>query len=244
MINNLPFYLSLLFGLTTIATLQLFVLAVKNSSNEQIRTFEKPIYIGFIIWLAIQALLSISTVYSADLHSFPPKLMLFGVFPTIIAIIVLFATSAGRNFIDGLSLKHLTFIHSVRIPVEIVLFMLFVNKVVPEIMTFEGRNYDIIAGITAPIVAYFGIVKSKFPRTIIIFWNVICLGLLLNIVITAIFSTPSPMQKFGFEQPNIAIFYFPYSWLPTYIVPIVLFAHLASLRQLFINKTNKPNEQL
>lgn len=169
MLDNLPIYILLLFGLTTIATLQMFVLAVKNSSNEQIRTFEKPIYIGFIIWLAIQAFLSITKVYSSDMQSFPPKIMLFGVLPTIIAIIVVFATSAGRNFIDGLSLKHLTFLHSVRIPVEIALFMLFLNKVVPEIMTFEGRNYDIIAGITAPIVTYFGIVKSKFPRTIIYF---------------------------------------------------------------------------
>jgi len=244
MLDNLPIYISLLFGLTTIATLQMFVLAVKHSNDEQIRTLEKPFYIGLSIWLAIQAFLSISTVYSADLHSFPPKLMLFGVFPTIIAIIVVFATSAGRNFIDGLSLKHLTLIHSVRIPVEIALFMLFLNKFVPEIMTFEGRNYDIIAGLTAPFVVYFGITKPKIPRIIVMIWNVLCLGLLFNIVITAIFSTPSPMQKFGFEQPNIAIFYFPYSWLPTYIVPIVLFAHLASLRQLFIIKSNKPNEQL
>jgi hypothetical protein len=55
---------------------------------------------------------------------------------------------------------------------------------------------------------------------------------LANIVIIAILSAPTPMQKFGFEQPNVGVVYFPFIWLPTIIVPIVLFAHLASLLQV------------
>ncbi|TAH22438.1 MAG: hypothetical protein EAZ08_00730 [Cytophagales bacterium] len=47
-------------------------------------------------------------------------------------------------------LKNLIYLNIVRIPVEIILFWLFVNKAIPELMTFEGRNLDIIAGITAP----------------------------------------------------------------------------------------------
>jgi hypothetical protein len=71
----------------------------------------------------------------------------------------------------------------------------------------------------------------------ILIWNFICLGLLANIVVNSLFSTPSPIQKFSFEQPNIAILYFPFSWLPTFIVPIVLFGHLISIRQLLKQKT-------
>lgn len=52
-------------------------------------------------------------------------------------------------------------------------------------------------------------------------------------------STPSPLQKFAFDQPSIAILYFPFSWLPTFIVPIVLLGHLVSIRQLLKEKTNK-----
>ncbi|MEO6489224.1 MAG: hypothetical protein ABIO04_04715 [Ferruginibacter sp.] len=37
---------------------------------------------------------------------------------------------------------------------------------------------------------------------------------------------------FGFEQPNIAILYFPYTLLPGYIVPLVLFSQLVSIRKL------------
>jgi hypothetical protein len=60
-------------------------------------------------------------------------------------------------------------------------------------------------------------------------FNLIGLGLLINIVTIAVLSLPTPMQRFGFDRPNIAVLYFPYVLLPTVIVPIVLFAHLAAL---------------
>lgn len=103
-------------------------------------------------------------------------------------------------------------------------------------MTFEGRNFDIIAGITSPFVAYFGFKKMLLKQQTILIWNFFCLGLLINIIINAVFSAPSPIQKFAFEQPNIAILNFPFSLLPTFIVPIVLFGHLTSIRQLLKSK--------
>jgi hypothetical protein len=144
----------------------------------------------------------------------------------------LFVTKKGQRFIDSLPLKNITYLHVVRVPVEIVLLWLFLNHAVPQLMTFEGRNFDIIAGITAPVIAYYGLSKGKLNRQIILLWNWVCLALLANIVINALLSAPSPLQKFAFDQPNIAIINFPFSWLPTFIVPIVLFAHLTSIRQL------------
>ncbi|KVV15509.1 hypothetical protein [Flavobacterium sp. TAB 87] len=238
MINNLPTFISLTFGLTTIATLLLFIWIIRNSNSETTRKKSTPILIGLTIWLVIQTILTLKNIYSTDTNSFPPKIMLFGILPTILTIILLFATQKGRQFIDSLPLKNLTYLNIVRIPVEIVLFWLFLNKAVPELMTFEGRNFDIIAGITAPFIAYFGLTKTKLSRQTILIWNLICLGLLINIVVNALFSAPSPIQKFAFEQPNIAILNFPFSWLPTFIVPIVLFGHLTSIRQLIKQKKN------
>ncbi|MBD1209684.1 MAG: hypothetical protein H9535_14720 [Ignavibacteria bacterium] len=238
MINNLPTYISLTFGLTTVATLLFFIWTMRNSNSEQTRKNANPIFIGLTMWLIIQAVLTLQNIYNTDTNSFPPKIMLWGIFPTIFTIILLFVTSIGRNFIDSLPLKNLAFLNIVRIPVEIVLFWLFLNKAIPELMTFEGRNFDIIAGITAPIIAYFGFTKTKLNRQTILIWNFICLGLLINIIVNALFAAPSPIQKFAFDQPNIAILHFPFSWLPTFIVPIVLFGHLTSIRQLLKHTTN------
>ncbi|WP_231489947.1 hypothetical protein [Pedobacter sp. Leaf170] len=235
MIDNLPIYIFVVFGLTTIATLLLFRWTIRKSNSELTRKKAMPIFIGLSIWLALQAFLTLINIYNADTNTFPPKIMLIGILPTILTIILLFVTTKGKQFIDSLPLKNITYLNIVRIPVEIVLYWLFINKAIPELMTFEGRNFDIIAGITTPIVAYFGFAKVKLNRRIILLWNFICLGLLLNIVVNALLSAPSPIQKFAFDQPNIAILNFPFSWLPTFIVPIVLFGHLTSIRQLIRN---------
>jgi hypothetical protein len=99
-------------------------------------------------------------------------------------------------------------------------------------MTFAGGNYDIISGLTAPVVYYFGFIKKSMSRGLMIGWNIICLGLLMNIVVRAILSTPSPFQQLALSQPNIAILHFPYIWLPSFIVPLVLFSHLINIRYL------------
>jgi hypothetical protein len=236
MIENLPIYISLTFTLTTVATLLLFVWAIRHSNAVTTRKKAIPVFIGLSIWLMIQSILTLNNIYNTDTHSFPPKIMLFGILPTILTVLLLFSTQKGRQFIDSLPLQNLTYLHIVRVPVEIVLFWLFLHKTIPALMTFEGRNFDILAGITAPFIAYFGLTKGKLSRQTILIWNIICLGLLMNIVVIALFSAPSPIQKFAFDQPNIAILYFPFSWLPTFIVPIVLLGHLTSIRQLLQSK--------
>lgn len=233
MIENLPGYVALVFGLTTLLTLLFFIRAVKGSDLLMTRKRALPIFVGLTLWLAFQAILALKDVYSADTETFPPKIMLVGILPPVVIIILLFAMTKGRQFIDSLSLKVLTYLNIVRLPVEIVLFWLFLNKAVPELMTFEGRNLDILAGVSAPFIAYFGLTKKRLSRRTVLLWNVACLGLLVNIVANALFSAPSPIQRFAFDQPNIAILYFPFTWLPTFIVPVVLFGHLAAIRSYF-----------
>jgi hypothetical protein len=161
----------------------------------------------------------------------PPRIALM-VVPPLFLIALLFVSVKGRRFIDGLDIKFLTLLHIVRIPVEVVLFWLFLGKLVPQLMTFEGRNFDIIAGITAPFIYYFGFIKKLLHKNLLLGWNIICLALLINIVFNAALSAPSVVQQFAFDQPNIAILYFPFNLLPSVIVPLVLFSHLAAIRQL------------
>jgi hypothetical protein len=239
MITNLPTYITLTFGLTTVATLLLLIWTIRSSYSETTRKKIPYIFFGLMVWLVIQAILTLNNIYNTNPNFFPPIIMLLGILPTILTIILLFSTSKGRQFIDSLPLKNLIYLNIVRIPVEIVLELLFLKKAIPELMTFEGRNFDILAGITAPLIAYFGLTKNKVSRKTILIWNFICLALLMNIVVIALYSTPSPFQKFAFEQPNIAVLNFPFSWLPTFIVPIVLFGHLTSIRQLSKQKTDK-----
>jgi hypothetical protein len=186
-------------------------------------------------WMVVQLFIGLTDFYLVE-NTLPPRFALL-VMPPLLFIIVLFATQKGRVFIDTLNAKQLTMLHAIRIPVEISLYYLFVAKVIPQEMTFEGRNFDIIAGITAPIIYYFGYVKNSLPKPVLIVWNIICLGLLFNIVAVAVLSATTPLQQFGFNQPNIAIAHFPFNWLACVIVPLVLLGHLVCLRGLIKSKS-------
>ena len=221
MTPGLPLYISVLFIVVTLITVYLFYRAAHLSD------------ITFIIlasWLMLQAVLSLKGFYTKT-DMFPPRFALLAA-PAILFIMVLFITKKGRSYIDSLDVQQLTWLHSVRVPVEIILLALFSYKLIPGLMTLEGRNFDMFSGITAPFVARFGYEKKKLSRTVMLVWNFVCLALVLNVVINGMLSAPSPFQQFAFDQPNMAIMYFPFAWLPACVVPIVIFSHLACIRQL------------
>jgi hypothetical protein len=223
--NTLPTFISIIFIATTILTIAFFYKAAQHC---------KVVLLILFCWVLLQTVLGLKGFYT-NTATIPPRLLLL-VVPPIFTIAALFITTKGRFFIDSLNIKYLTILHIVRIPVELVLFWLFLNKTVPQLMTFEGRNFDILAGITAPVIYYFSFIKSKIGKRTMIIWNCICLILLINIVINAALSTPSVLQQFAFKQPNIAILYFPFNLLPAVIVPLVLLSHLVSIRQLLNRK--------
>ena len=230
MIENVPDYIGLAFIATTLLTLFLLFRAIIKSGIEPKKAYQ--ILGALVVWLILQGALTLSGLYKNNLEALPPKLILFGISPAIIFLIFLFNNTSGKNFIDSLPLKPLTYLHVVRIPVELVLYGLYLSKAIPQLMTFEGSNFDILAGISAPIAAFLFFKGNSKNRKLLLIWNLVCLALLFNIVFLAAFSAPFPMQLFAFDQPNMAVVQFPYSWLPVFIVPVVLFSHLVAIRKL------------
>ena len=100
-------------------------------------------------------------------------------------------------------------------------------------MTFEGRNFDILVGITAPFIAYYCFVKKSWPLKVALVWNIAGVLLLANIVIVAVLSTPYPFRQFMNEPANTVIFSFPFVWLPGFVVPFALLLHLIAIRRLW-----------
>ena len=223
--QNLPAYISWVFIVTTLLTLFFLYKASRHS---------KAVVIIALLWLAVQSIIANSKFYTQT-QSMPPRFLLL-VLPPFLLILILFVTAKGKAFIDRFDTRWLTWLHIVRVPVELVLFWLFVQKQIPQLMTFEGRNFDILSGLTAPIIAYFGYHKQKLNTAILLIWNFLCLALLINIVANAVLSAPFPFQQFAFEQPNMAILYFPFIWLPCCVVPLVLLAHLVCIRKLLAGK--------
>ena len=132
----------------------------------------------------------------------------------------------------GLRFDGLTLLHVVRIPVELVLFGLFVQGAVPQLITFEGWNWDILVGLTTPVVYCLAFWKNVLGTKSLLLRNIVGLASLLNIVTTALLAVPTSFQRFAFDQPKVAVFHFPFVWLPACVVPIVLLAHLVAIWRL------------
>ena len=220
-VDSVPLYISIGFGITTVLSLYIFYKASGGS---------KAFLLLVSSWMLLNGVLATRGFYMVT-GVLPPRfLLLLG--PPLFLIAFLFSTKWGRAFIDGLKASYLTLLHVIRIPVELVLFGLFLEGLIPELMTFDGRNMDILAGLTAIPVYYFTFVKKRVSKRLFLFWNIVSIVLLLNIIVHGILSAPSPFQQLAFEQPNVAVVQFPYVFLPGVIVPLVLFSHLALWRML------------
>lgn len=174
-------------------------------------------------WLA-------ATGFYEDEISFPPRLIWAILPPVIFMSILLF--SHWHNHLDYFSIFELSLLHAVRLPLGIIFWWLYEEEWVPEIMTIKGWNYDVIFGASAILITFVGPRLKKIPRKVMLAWNLLGLAIWLNFAVIEILSLPSPIQAFGFEQPNVADVFFPYVWFPTYFVPIIIIAHFAAIRIL------------
>lgn len=223
--ENLPIHVPLIFILTVLLAVWLFAHATQYNCS---------FIIGALFWIGLQSRLGLSDFYTV-VNPPTPRLPLLLV-PPVLAIIALFTIAKGRAFLDGLDARMLTLFHVIRVPVELVLYWLSVASAVPGIMTSEGRNFDILSGLSAPIVYYVGFRNNLLNRPLVLVWNLVCLALVINIMVIGLLSAPTSFQRFAFGQPNIAIQYFPFNMLPSCLVPLVILAHLATIRQLITGK--------
>lgn len=203
-------------------------------ADRQKKIFNR-VSLSLSFWLALVSVLSIRGFFS-NFDSFPPRLMIVLFVPLITLVWALLLSKTTKELLPFISSRALTGLQVFRLFVEILLWMLFVQNLLPIQMTFEGRNFDILAGITGPIIAYLAYHKKVISKKGVIIWNVICLGLLINIVTTALLSIPTPFRYFMNEPANTIVAEFPIVWLPAFLVPLAYSLHFLSLRQLINQK--------
>lgn len=176
------------------------------------------------LWLVVHLALSYNGYYLKT-YSLPPRFVLL-LGPPLLMMIVVFGVKKLRNRIMLLDMRWLVALSIVRMPVELVLYFLMKENLVPGIITFEGRNWDFLSGIVAVPLTYCLFKQIKPAKKWVLIWNIVAFVLLLNVVIHALLSAPTPFQQISFNQPNIGVFYFPVALLPGFVVPSVLFTHV------------------
>jgi hypothetical protein len=158
-----------------------------------------------------------------------PALVMVLVLTTLTLTLTL--STAGRRVIGRIGLPALVGMQAFRIPVEWLLHRLYQEGVIPVEMTYAGRNFDIVSGLTA---AALGLWLARGGRStgLVVAWNVLALALLANIVTIAVLSTPVPFRQFTDGPANLLPSLVPYVWLPSFLVQLALAGHLLVFRRL------------
>ncbi len=103
-------------------------------------------------WLVYTGLLSWSG-WLARVDVRPPAFLF--VAPGIVAWVVFAARSKGAKALaQQAPLAALIAVQVFRFPLELLLHALWKARLLPQMMTYEGANFDIVMGLSAPIVGY------------------------------------------------------------------------------------------
>ena len=181
------------------------------------------------LWLALAAALALSGLI-ANWSSPPPRWPLLPLTAFVIIFLVTRSSAAGR-VLSNIPPWCLIAAQSFRVLVEGALFALYLEGRAPVQITFEGRNFDILVGLSAPIVAVL-LAKRRIGKAAVVIWNVLGLLVLANTVGTVATSTPGPLHLAWPGAPLTAVAEWPIVWLPAFLMPFAVFLHVSSLRQM------------
>lgn len=164
-----------------------------------------------------------------DWDATPPPLGLL-VAGVIIVAGLIASGSYGRRLATGVPLWILVGVQAFRLPLELAMHALYERGIMPVQMSYSGRNFDILTGLTALVVAAL-LKRGWVGNKIVLLWNVLGLMLLVNVVTIALLSTPR-FRYFGDTALNVFVTYPPFVWLPAVMVVAALAGHLLIFRAL------------
>jgi hypothetical protein len=218
------------FLLTVICYFFVFIIFFTGHRDEgQNKMYKSRFWAVFAIWTIILSILSISGLL-ADFSTMPPKMGIVFIVPLILLIFII-TNKNFTHYLQNISPWKIILLQFFRVPVELLLYLLYKENISPVQMTFEGRNLDILTGLLAPVAAYIIYKKPSYLKPVGFFFNITGLLLLINILAIAVLSFPTPFRQFMNEPANTAVTLFPIVFLPGLLVPLAYYLHAFSLKQ-------------
>jgi hypothetical protein len=118
-----------------------------------------------------------------------------------------------------------------RIGVELFLHQLWIEGLLPRMITFAGANIDIYIGLSAPLIAWFS-TRGRWGLKLASAWNILGLLALLNVVTRAVLTAPGPLNLIHTEVPDRMIGTFPFLLIPGFFVPLAVVLHILAIRSI------------
>ncbi|MDB4889227.1 MAG: hypothetical protein JWL61_1082 [Gemmatimonadetes bacterium] len=164
-------------------------------------------------------------------HFSPPPTMPLLIIASLVLAIGLALSPVGGRIARGIPLAALVGYQGFRVIVELLLHRAYTDGLMPVQMSFSGRNFDIITGVTALALGAW-LASGHRSAKLVAAWNVLGILLLANVLAIAMLSAPTPFRVFMNEPSNVWITHAPWVWLPTVMVVAAIFGHVVVFRAL------------
>ena len=231
---NVPFYLPyyVLIGSGGIIAVLMFGLARAlerahwaPAERRRVLSLTGAVLIGWFV--AVIALARVG-VFEAGPERIPT--IQFGIFiPILIGAWLLWRSPMVRRTLDAVPQSWIVGVQLYR-ALGVIFLILYASGKLPGLFAWPAGLGDILVGLLAPLVAWAYARRPEQNARSVAAWNIF--GLIdLAIAVSAGFITaPSPL--FTYEPANTLISIFPLVLIPTFLVPISVLLHFASLAKL------------
>jgi hypothetical protein len=137
------------------------------------------------------------------------------------------------------SIAALVLLQSFRLPLEVLMLHAATVGVMPVEFSMDGYNLDVFTGALALPLGLALWKAWRVPLAWIWAWNLWGMACLGALIVLAVMTSPQ-VAFFGADPAHISLWvlHFPYVWLPTVLVSVAIYGHLAlSLRLRHLAKS-------
>lgn len=185
--------------------------------------------LAVVVWVGYLAALSISGLLLD--FNLPPRLPLLVVVPAVLVMTAPIALRKLDTIIQETPLHLPVFLQSFRVGVELLIYATFLEGNFPRLATFEGINFDIIVGLTS-ILMGFGLLRGVVSHKGLMIWNALSLCILSLTVYSFIYTYY--FTEYARMGNGAKLVDFPYLFLPGCLLPMAVFLHVFSIRQIML----------
>lgn len=215
-------FVGIVLGCCGAATWATFFAARAEAGEVAARAATRRFVMGLGLWVG---------GFSAIVASGAPLARPMPLFPLLFAGVFLGAigygcSAAGGRLARQVPVRALVAFLGFRLPLELVLHRWAQEGTIPVEMTWDGQNFDVVAGAAALVLA-------PFAHRRAVAWGINVVGALLLINVARVVAMSSPLP-FGWPvQPKLLLVgYLPYAWIGPVCVAAAIAGHVVLTRKL------------
>jgi hypothetical protein len=200
------------------------------------------VLVGLAVWLLYVGLMNYFGVFGNDAMRPPGPSFLLAPIVLFLCVFVIFMvrSTAGSGIALAFPLWIILSTQTFRVGVELFLHQLWMNGIVPKMLTFEGANVDIYVGASAPLVAWFS-TQGRVGLGVALAWNVLGLFAVTNVVIRAVLTAPGPFNLIHAEVFNRMFDTLPFTLIPGFFVHLAVTLHILAIRGIMASYAQREN---